>query len=175
MAEASAKIAQALEKIKIGTGIVRVGSKTEKVVEVSEELAKQLVKQKGFEELAAKRAAMGLPKAGAADDAATLAKLKIGGEEFEGINSGLQNPRTKINLKANAQTKTHAEAEAVQKAINASKKGSATEAEMWTDRDACQACGKYNGIGSLARELGVVKITVHSPSGTNIYYLPKIK
>lgn len=129
--------------------------------------------KKGFDDLAAKREQLGLPKAGSAADGATLSKLKIGNAEFDGINSSLQQPRTKITLKANAQTKTHAEAEAVQKAINAGKKGIAKEAEMWTDREACKACGANNGIGSLARELGVEKIIVHSPNGTKIYYPPK--
>lgn len=129
--------------------------------------------KQGFDDLAAKREELGLPKAGSLEDTATLSKLKIGDAEFSGINSKLQNPKTKITLKANAQTKTHAEAEAVQKAIDAGKKGTAKEAEMWTDRDACDACGKYNGIGSLARELGVERIIVHSPSGTKIYYPPK--
>jgi Metallopeptidase toxin 4/MafB19-like deaminase len=131
--------------------------------------------QKGFDDLAAKRRQLGLPEAGSPSDAATLAKLVIDGQTFEGVNSKLQNPRSKITLKANAQTKTHAEAEVIQKAIDAGKKGTAKEAEMWTDRDACDACGKYNGIGSLARELGVEKIIVHSPGGTNIYYPPGIK
>ncbi|WP_051666740.1 deaminase [Pedobacter sp. R20-19] len=129
--------------------------------------------KQGFDDLAAKREELGLPKAGSLADAATLSKLKIGDTEFSGINSKLQNPKTKITLKANAQTKTHAEAEAVQKAIDAGKKGTAKEAEMWTDRDACDACGKYNGIGSLARELGLERIIVHSPSGTKTYYPPK--
>ncbi|WP_198409040.1 deaminase [Fibrella aestuarina] len=132
-------------------------------------------RQQHFDDVAAERKRLSLPPAGSATDDATVSKIKIGNDEFYGANSKYQKPKTKVTLKANAQTKTHAEAEAVQKAINAGKKGTAKEAEMWVDRDACDACGKYNGIGSLARELGVEKITVHSPSGTKVYYPPKAK
>jgi hypothetical protein len=131
--------------------------------------------QQGFDDLAAQRMKRNLPEAGTAADDATMAKLKIDGEEFYGVNRKYQDPKTDVTLKANAQTKTHAEADVVQQAIDKGKKGTAREAEMWTDRDACDACGKYNGIGSLARELGVGKITVHSPSGTSVYYPPKSK
>jgi len=61
---------------------------------------------------------------------------------------------------------------AVQNAINEGMKGSSKKAEMWVDRDLCDACGKYNGVGSLARELGVEEIIVHSPSGTYTFKPP---
>jgi hypothetical protein len=131
--------------------------------------------QKGFEDLVNERIKRGLPKAGSKFDNATVSKLKIDGEEFYGVNSKFQNPKTQVNLKVNAQTKTHAEADAIQQAINSGKKGTSKEAEMWIDREVCDACGKYNGIGSLARELEVEKIIVHTPNETKIYYPPKTK
>lgn len=114
-----------------------------------------------FLQLSVRRTRLGLGAAGAATDTSTLALLKINGQQFEGINSADQNPRTAITLRANAQTKTHAEAECVQKAINGGMVGTSTTAEMWIDRPPCDACGKYNGLGSLARELGVTKLTIH--------------
>jgi pyruvate/2-oxoglutarate dehydrogenase complex dihydrolipoamide acyltransferase (E2) component len=137
--------------------------------------SKPKTKQEHIDDLAAERQRLKLAPAGSATDDATVAKIKIGDDEFYGVNSKYQAPKTKVEGKVNAQTKTHAEGQAVQKAIDAGKKGTAKEAEMWVDRDACDSCGKYNGIGSLARELGVEKITVHSPSGTKVYYPPKKK
>ena len=111
-----------------------------------------------------------LPVAGSQDDQSTAAVLIINGKAYEGVNSSIQNPKTKITLKkVNAQTKTHAEAEAVQKAINDGAAGTAEEAELHVDRDPCQACGHFGGLRSLARNLGVKRLVVHSPSGTQTF------
>lgn len=127
---------------------------------------------KDFADVAAERKRLALPAAGSNGDTSTVAKLKIDGKSYYGVNSSNQNPKTPITLTANAQTKTHAEAEVVQKAINDGKKGKADSVEMWVDRDACSSCGIYNGIGSLARELGAKEIIVHSPSGTHVFTPP---
>lgn len=125
---------------------------------------------KGFDSLAARRAELGLPPAGAANDSATLSRLEVGGKSFDGINSGLQNPKADIRLdRVNAQTKTHAEGEAVQHAVDAGLAGKSKRAEMWVDRDPCSSCGKYGGLRSLARNLGVEELVVHSPSGTQVF------
>jgi len=111
-----------------------------------------------------------LPKAGSHDDVSTLAILKINGKEYRGINSSAQDPKTKITLKkVNAITKTHAEAEAVQKAIDDGAAGTAEDAELFVDRDPCKSCGPSGGLRSLARNLGVKRLTVHSPSGTKTF------
>ncbi|WP_369157308.1 deaminase [Candidatus Thiodiazotropha sp. LNASS1] len=125
----------------------------------------------GFNDLADRRDELGLPTAGSDGDNATLAKLVINGNTYYGINSSLQSPRTEITLtRVNAQTRTHAEAEVVQKAINDGNAGTAGIAEMWVDRDPCRACGAPgNGLRSLARNLGVDELIVHGPSGTQIY------
>ncbi|HEY6345536.1 MAG TPA: deaminase [Bryobacteraceae bacterium] len=123
-----------------------------------------------FGMLASRRKALGLSAAGEAGDNATLARLEINGQAFDGINSGLQKPRTPFTLeRVNAQTRTHAEAEAVQKAVSAGLKGKAKAAEMWIDRDPCAACGESGGLRSLARNLGVDQLVVHSPSGTTTF------
>jgi hypothetical protein len=138
--------------------------------ETVEDSSKAIVSTDRFAELAQRRQALGLPPAGAADDAATLSRLEINGQSFDGINSGLQNPKTPITLeRVNAQTKTHAEAEAVQKAINGGMKGTVKQAEMWVDRDPCAACGESGGLRSLARNLGVDELVVHSPSGSQTF------
>jgi hypothetical protein len=127
-------------------------------------------KPSGFDALKKRRQAMGLPPAGAEGDSATLAELDVGGQKFDGINRGLQDPKTPMTLqRVNAQTITHAEAEAVQNAVNAGAKGTTDTAEMWVDRDPCGSCGKSGGLRSLARELGVKQLIVHSPSGTEVY------
>jgi hypothetical protein len=120
-----------------------------------------------FEALAQRRVQLGLPAAGAAEDAATLARLEINGQTFNGINRGLQNPPTQMTLqRVNAQTITHAEGDVVQQAVDAGMRGTARRAEMWVDRDPCGACGPSSGLRSLARNLGVDELVVHSPSGT---------
>jgi len=91
-----------------------------------------------------------------------LVKLRVAGEEFLGINGHGQ--RTSFE-RVNAQTKTHAEADAVQQALNAGLKGSSKRAELWADRAPCDSCGKYGGLRSLARELGVDSLVVNFPGG----------
>lgn len=67
-----------------------------------------------------------------------------------------------------SQTIAHAEAEATQKAVDAGISGTAKKADLFIDRDPCDACGKNGGLRSLARNLGVDELAVHSPSGTTI-------
>lgn len=123
-----------------------------------------------FEELAKERERRRLPIAGSQTDKSTLAKLEIDRNSYYGVNKGDQNPKTEITLeKVNAITKTHAEADATQKAINGCKIGSAKTAVLWVDRDPCPSCGKNGGLRSLARNLGVEELIVHPPSGTKTY------
>jgi len=124
----------------------------------------------GFDYLAQRRQKLGLPKAGAEGDEATLAQLEMNGKTYDGINRELQDPKTPMTLeRVNAQTKTHAEAEAVQNAVNDGAQGTSDTAEMWVDRDPCGSCGQSGGLRSLARNLGVKQLVVHSPSGTEVY------
>lgn len=123
-----------------------------------------------FVDLAAERQRRNLPPAGSDNDVSTVARLEVGGGTYYGVNSGDQNPRTNMTLdRVNAQTITHAEAEAVQHAVNAGRRGSARTAEMWVDRDPCGACGRRGGFRSLARNLGVDALIVHTPSGSDTY------
>ncbi|WP_167706449.1 deaminase [Xanthomonas oryzae] len=69
-------------------------------------------------------------------------------------------------------TKFHAEGNAAQQAIDAGMVGKHRIAEMWVDRDLCHACGPSNGVGSLARALGLDAIIVHTPSGTRKFNAP---
>jgi hypothetical protein len=123
-----------------------------------------------FDDLAERRKTLGLPPAGAADDDATLARLQLNGKTYDGINRGYQDPPTPMTLdRVNAQTITHAEADAVQKAVLDGAKGTSNTAEMWVDRDPCTSCGKFAGLRSLARNLGVDRLIVNSPSGTQVF------
>ncbi len=54
----------------------------------------------------------------------------------------------------------------LKRALNAGMKGKAKTADIYVDRELCSSCGRNNGIGSLARELGLESINVHTPSGS---------
>lgn len=104
-----------------------------------------------------------MPKAGSELDAHTAARLEIGGRVFYGHNGhGIDTTFDKVN----AITKTHAEGHVTQRALNAGMKGKAKTADIYVDRELCSSCGRNNGIGSLARELGLESINVHTPSGS---------
>lgn len=126
--------------------------------------------QSGFDDLANQRQLRGLPAAGSADDAATLSRMQIGEDVYYGANRGIQDPRTAMTLeRVNAQTLTHAEADVVQQVINRHGRLNGGRAEMWVDRALCSACGLIGGARSLARNLGVDELVVHSPEGTQIF------
>ncbi|WP_206059488.1 RHS repeat-associated core domain-containing protein [Nonomuraea zeae] len=118
-----------------------------------------LVHNCGWGELRAYRARQNMPAAGSADDVFTAARLKIDGQVFFGRNAHGRN----IDIRVNAQTKTHAEADVFQQAKNAGAKGKV--AVLHVDRDFCRSCGATGGVGSLMRGLGVEELLVHTPSG----------
>ncbi|AJQ86590.1 DUF6531 domain-containing protein [Xanthomonas oryzae] len=103
----------------------------------------------------------------------TVALLRVGDREFIGVNSRIQNPKNPFTAgPINNITKFHAEGNAAQQAIDAGMVGKHRIAEMWVDRDLCHACGPSNGVGSLARALGLDAIIVHTPSGTRKFNAP---
>ncbi|WP_313254434.1 RHS repeat-associated core domain-containing protein [Stenotrophomonas sp.] len=103
----------------------------------------------------------------------TIALLKVGDREFIGMNSRIQNPKNPFTAGSiNNITKFHAEGNAAQQAVDAGMVGKARVAEMWVDRDLCHACGPSNGVGSLAKALGLDEILVHSPSGSRVFKAP---
>ncbi|MBM7774763.1 RHS repeat-associated protein [Actinokineospora baliensis] len=112
-----------------------------------------------FKDLADYRAREGMPKAGAADDVHTAARLDVGGQSFYGRNAH----DLPVDMKVNAQTRTHAEGHAFQQAKNAGATGE--RATLYVDRDLCRSCGRYGGLGSLMRATGVSELVVHSPAG----------
>jgi RHS repeat protein len=103
-------------------------------------------------------------------DAHIAARLEIGGRVFYGHNG--HEIDTTFD-KVNAITKTDAEGHVTQRALNAGMKGKAKTADIYVDRELCSSCGRNNGIGSLARELGLESINVHTPSGSKRYFPPK--
>ncbi|MFD7258420.1 polymorphic toxin-type HINT domain-containing protein [Streptomyces sp. NPDC059874] len=123
-----------------------------------------LVHNCGWSELADYRAREGMPARGGSsgnpdDDTFTAARLQVGGQVFFGRNAHGR----PINIRVNAQTKTHAEADVFQQAKDAGATG--TRAVLHVDRDFCRACGATGGVGSLMRGLGVDELLVHTPSG----------
>jgi deoxycytidylate deaminase len=63
--------------------------------------------------------------------------------------------------RVNPITRAHAEGAVVQDALNRGYKNKGTNVHIYVDHPPCGACSRCNGIGSLARELGVSYITVH--------------
>jgi hypothetical protein len=118
-----------------------------------------LVHNCGWSELASYRAREGMPARGSADDTFTAARLQIDGQVFFGRNAHGR----PVDIRVNAQTKTHAEADVFQQAKDAGATG--TTAVLHVDRDFCRSCGATGGAESLMRGLGVEELLVHSPSG----------
>ncbi|MBC7701783.1 MAG: hypothetical protein H7225_15435 [Massilia sp.] len=111
----------------------------------------------GLADLAKFRAGLGL-KAGEG----TLARLEVNGQVFYGINAHGQ----PVTMGVNAITRTHAEADVFQQALNAgARDGNAT---LHVDRALCAACGQNGGVRSMARQLGLNEVTVITPQGTKI-------
>ena len=119
-----------------------------------------------FDDLAQFRRGMRMPVAGAADDTYTLAKLRIDGQDIYGISGHGQ---TTTFGRVNPITTTHAEADAVQQAIDAGLGGRGGRVQIFVDRAPCRACGRNNGIGSLARELGADEIEAVWPGGSQVF------
>ncbi|WP_232437393.1 RHS repeat-associated core domain-containing protein [Burkholderia ubonensis] len=103
----------------------------------------------------------------------TVALLKIGEGDFFGVNSKIQGEKNYFTSGLiNNITKYHAEGNAAQQAIDEGLAGKFKVAEMWVDRDLCYSCGQANGVGSLAKALGLDEIKVHTPSGTRTFKPP---
>jgi hypothetical protein len=122
-------------------------------------------KADAFVDLAAFRRQLGLPAAGSAADASTVAKLEIGGESFWGINAHGQ----KLALRSNAISATHAEADAFNQAMKAGVSGGS--AVLTVDRALCKACGLNGAVKSFAGQLGLDSLKVQSPKGIEIMWL----
>ncbi|WP_322418008.1 RHS repeat-associated core domain-containing protein [Mesorhizobium huakuii] len=111
----------------------------------------------GLADLAKLRSELGL-KVGEG----TLAKLEIGAKSFFGINAhGIP-----ISMRVNAITRTHAEADVFQQALNAGIQ--AGEAVLSVDRALCAACGINGGVKSMAQQLGLDRLTIATPQGTSV-------
>ncbi|WP_175918004.1 RHS repeat-associated core domain-containing protein [Burkholderia pyrrocinia] len=103
----------------------------------------------------------------------TVALLKIGKGDFFGTNSKIQGEKNYFTAGLiNNITKYHAEGNSAQQAIDKGMAGKFKIAEMWVDRDLCYSCGQSNGVGSLAKALGLDEIIVHTPSGTRVFKPP---
>jgi hypothetical protein len=111
------------------------------------------------DDLARYRGTQGMPPVGSAADKHTAARLDAGGQSFYGRNAH----NRPIDIRVNAQTKTHAEADVFQQAKNAGI--TADTATLFVDRDLCDSCGDYGGVGSLLRGTGIKQVVVVSPSG----------
>lgn len=171
------KIAKALDSIPQGVLDKLPGSARDNIGKLRDAIGKfdrapgQLLgASHGTAPLAAERARRGLPAAGTAGDDATVAMVRVRGQDFTGVNRGVQDPKTDVRLdRVNAQTRTHAEADAIQQALNGTARKRGGQAEMWVDRDLCRSCGDNGGMRSLARNLGVDELIVHTPSGTRTF------
>ena len=126
-----------------------------------------------FEKLRSLRVKMSLPKAGTAGDNYTLAILVIVNREILGVNRSIQSPKIPITIKVNNQSKDHAEAHAVQQAVNEGRFGVTRVARMYEDREPCPQCGhKGNQLRPMAKELGVECLIVHVPGKEPMAFTP---
>ena len=115
-----------------------------------------------FSELAEYRQSLGLPPSGSEEDKSTVAKLEIGTKSFFGINSSDNPYPRQISLNVNPITKSHAEADVFQQAMDAGTTG--IKARLIVDRDLCAACGLRGGVNSMAWQLGIKELEIITPS-----------
>ncbi|MGW4214794.1 deaminase [Lentzea sp. NPDC004789] len=94
-------------------------------------------------DLAAYRTREGMPTSGSANDTFTAAMLVVGGAVCCGRNAHGR----EVDIRVNAQTRTHAEADVFQQAKNARVSGA--QAVLYVDREFCRSCGASGGVGSL--------------------------
>jgi hypothetical protein len=111
----------------------------------------------GLADLAKFRSELGL-----ASGEGTLARLQVGNSQFYGINAHGQ----PITMRVNAITRSHAEADAFQQALNSGVTG--RTGTLHVDRALCQACGANGGVRSMVRALGLEKLTVITPGSTAV-------
>jgi hypothetical protein len=71
-----------------------------------------------------------------------------------------------VNLRVNAITRTHAEADAFQQAANAGMNGG--RGTLYVDRALCPACGPNGGVRGMMRQLGLEELEVITPQGTQV-------
>ena len=122
-----------------------------------------------FQELAEYRRQLGLPSAGSESDHATVAQLEMAESKFFGVSSGSNPYRRPITLTVNPISRTHAEADAFQQALDAGLRGSS--GRLIVDRDLCRACGQNGGVKGMARQLDLEQLEVISPSSREVIKL----
>jgi RHS repeat-associated protein len=121
----------------------------------------------GLEQLAALRRDLNLAPAGtAAGDKVTLSKLVVGDANWFGISAHGQ----EVTLVVNPISASHAEADVFQQAYNAKQLApdaiKAEEGILYLDQNICQACGRNGAAKSMARQIGLKRLTVVMPEGT---------
>jgi deoxycytidylate deaminase len=114
----------------------------------------------GLDDLAKFRQELGIPHG-----QGTLARLDVGGRRFYGINAHGR----PVNMKVNAITRTHAEADAFQQAANAGTRGG--RGTMYVDRALCPACGQNGGVRGMMRQLEISELRVVTPQGIQVLRL----
>jgi hypothetical protein len=89
----------------------------------------------------------------------TIAKLKVGGKEFYGINAHGQ----EVGLRVNPISRTHAEADVFNQAMKSGIKGG--NARLVVDRELCIPCQNLGAVKSMAKQLGISQLEVITPKG----------
>ena len=75
-------------------------------------------------------------------------------------------------MRVNAITKTHAEADAFQQALNSG--ATSKYAQIFVDRDLCLACGQNGGVASMAKQLGIETLEINTPGNRMILNLKAV-
>lgn len=125
-----------------------------------------------FEDLAKYREEHGMPVAGSSEDnvkgsARTVAKLVVGDKEFIGTNAHGRKP---ITLKVNSISITHAETDVFQQAKDAGISGG--KAVLIVDREVCPPCGLRGAVKSMAKQLGLTEVEIHSRGKPTLKFNP---
>lgn len=92
----------------------------------------------------------------------TLARLDAGGQSVLGISGHGQSS----SLSINAISKTHAEADVFQQALDKGMTGG--KATLYVDRELCRACGANGGVAGMMKQLGYEELRVVTPTETRI-------
>ena len=123
--------------------------------------------QQELQSLATKKVDLQLPSFKQSGSPWVLAKLAIGGKTFWGLNTARN-----VTIGVNAISRDHAEAGVFNEAFEAGIRG-AKYARLVVDRNLCKACDEYQGVVSMAKQIGVQTLEIVTPYNQQIIDLGK--
>lgn len=136
----------------------KAGLSDSETSELLEAAAKKFSKEgvSALEDLASMRRSLGM-----APNQGVLARLDVNGSVFYGISAHGQD----VTMYVNAISRTHAEADAFQQALNAGARSG--RVILYVDKPLCMPCGRNGGVGSMGRAIGADEVIVVTPRGVD--------